>query len=168
ASIGQVHVHEVLGNTLKLVGEEVRKNRVQLIESLDAPNDVIRGDAGLLGQAFLNFCLNALEAMDEGGTITVSTNEASPGIGAGQGDGNAASWIEVSVQDTGTGIVHEDLDRIFDPFFTTKSGGTGLGLSVAHGIIQEHGATVEVDSQIGRGTTFCSMFPLVPEGDVRL
>jgi two-component system, NtrC family, sensor kinase len=103
---------------------------------------------------FLNLFLNAKDAMSGGGTLTIST-----------GNGH---HVEVRVADTGSGIAQEHIHRIYDPFFTTKnkpktgaSGGTGLGLSVTYGIIQEHAGKIRVDSAPGQGTTFVMEFPMI-------
>jgi two-component system sensor histidine kinase HydH len=98
----------------------------------------------------LNLVTNARDAVDAGGEIRIVTARR---------DG----MIELVVADTGRGIAPEDLARIFDPFFTTKSTGTGLGLSLTHGIVREHGGTIDVESAPGRGTRFVLAFPaLVP------
>jgi signal transduction histidine kinase len=107
-----------------------------------------------LQQVFLNLFLNAKDAMPAGGTLTITT-------------GNGHN-VRVTVADTGGGIAQEHIHRIYDPFFTTKnkpktghSGGTGLGLSVTYGIIQEHAGKIHVDSLPGEGTTFTMEFPMI-------
>lgn len=123
------------------------------------------GDADLLRQAFVNFVLNAIEAMGKNGVLTVRTALRSDHWFNDHGDDEApCAHIEVTIGDTGRGIPESDLPRIFDPFFTTKGEGTGLGLSVSHGIIQEHGAIVDVDSAVGSGTTLRILFPLLESG----
>ena len=109
----------------------------------------IRANVGRLQQVFLNLLLNARDAMESGGTISLRTRS----------DGEA---VRVEVIDTGHGIPPENLPRLFDPFFTTKAGrkGTGLGLSVTYGIVREHGGRIEVASQPGAGTRFQLEFPL--------
>ncbi len=99
---------------------------------------------------FLNLFLNARDAMAAGGEIRIRTES---------GD----SKIEVTVQDTGSGINRENIKKIYDPFFTTKAvgKGTGLGLSVSYGIVQEHGGSISVESKPGRGTAFKLELPLV-------
>ena len=113
----------------------------------------IHGNTGKLQQVFLNLFLNAKDAMPEGGTLLVRT-----------ANGNG---VNITVSDTGSGIAQEHIDRIYDPFFTTKTSprdgrrGTGLGLSVTYGIIQEHAGKIRVESRIGSGTTFHLEFPLM-------
>ncbi|HYE16493.1 MAG TPA: ATP-binding protein [Pyrinomonadaceae bacterium] len=110
-------------------------------------NAVILGDAGELREVLVNMVFNAVDAMPEGGTLTLSTRES-------------GSDVEVCVADTGVGMTEEVRTRIFDPFFTTKGkAGMGLGLSVSYGIIRRHEGSVEVESEVGRGATFRMRFP---------
>jgi signal transduction histidine kinase len=157
-------MHEVLGRSLQLVTPQLARKGIQIVRRLDATQDVIRGDEEQLRQAFLNFLLNAMDAMGSRGTLEVSTMVTGPGWStfAGRTD-SVSNRILVGISDTGCGIKGSDLPRIFDPFFTTKAHGTGLGLSVSHGILLEHGASVDVESTVGRGTTFYIRFPLVEE-----
>ena len=101
-----------------------------------------------LVRALSNIVVNGLEAMPEGGSLTVSAREL-------------AGRVVLQFTDTGVGMDEATKDKIFNPFFTTKDTGTGLGLAMAHKIIQEHGGDIEVDSVIGKGTTFTLTFPLV-------
>jgi CheY-like chemotaxis protein/anti-sigma regulatory factor (Ser/Thr protein kinase) len=111
-------------------------------------NAVIMADAGELREVLVNMIFNAVDAMPEGGTLTLSTRMAE-------------GMVEVSVADTGVGMSEEVRSRIFDPFFTTKGkAGMGLGLSVSYGIISRHEGTVLVESEVGRGTTFRLRFPV--------
>ena len=108
------------------------------------------GDEDKLRQVFLNIVLNAVQAMPDGGRLTI-TSKTSP-------DGQFA---HISIADTGQGIPEENLQKIFDPFFTTKptNKGTGLGLAVTQGIIEQHKGTIEVTSTVGQGTTFLVTLP---------
>ncbi len=138
------------------------------------------GDADLLSQAFVNFFLNAQESMARGGSLRVTTRllngaHSAGAVGAEPGaavsspftsavetnipGGNKDAFMVIEIADTGSGIEEDNLVRIFDPFFTTKSTGTGLGLSVAHGIITEQGGLIDVESQSGKGTAFIIQFP---------
>jgi signal transduction histidine kinase len=130
----------------------------------------IHGNTGKLQQVFLNLILNAKDAMPKGGTLTVRTsNGHGEALSSGRLPGQAASaGVNVSISDTGSGIAPEHLTRIYDPFFTTKATpregerrGTGLGLAVTYGIIQEHAGKIWVESQAGQGTTFFLEFPMV-------
>jgi signal transduction histidine kinase len=95
----------------------------------------------------LNLIINAVEAMPEGGALTITSALRN-------------SWLAIEVQDTGQGLTRDEVARIFEPFYTTKAGGTGLGLAVSYGIIQQHGGRIEVQSAPGQGTTFTVLLPL--------
>lgn len=157
-------LHDILTNTLNLMQQQMRQSNVQLIRKFEAPSDRIQADGDQLNQAFINFALNAIESMPTGGTLTVATGTPDPTHVPPDASGAARGpWIQIAITDTGAGIAAENLARIFDPFFTTKSQGTGLGLSVAHRIITEHNGLVDVISEVGRGTTFYLILPLIPE-----
>jgi signal transduction histidine kinase len=117
----------------------------------------IFADRQQLKQVILNFLFNAVEAMlPDGGVLTVRTRHLT--------SHGKSNWVQVEIQDTGSGIAPEDIEHIFDPFFTTKHlsqehEGTGLGLAIAHQIIQEHQGQIEVQSVKGRGTTFFVNLP---------
>jgi signal transduction histidine kinase len=111
------------------------------------------GDANAIGQVLLNLLTNARSSMSEGGEITIETSHMP-----------AARSIRLAVRDTGSGIPAELLPKIFDPFFTTKPEGTGLGLSISHGIVHEHHGTLDVRSEVGKGSTFTLTFPLDAPG----
>lgn len=156
------HLHDVLTNALKLMSQQMRHKDIRLVRATAAPNDRILADGDQLSQAFINLVLNAIDAMPNGGTLTVATclppsDGESPARSA---DSDAPAFIRVSITDTGEGIKAEDMAHIFDPFFTTKSHGTGLGLSVAHGIVTEHGGRMDVTSDPAKGTTFFTFLPL--------
>ncbi len=126
--------------------------------------DTIRADVDQIEQVFLNFFINALDAMKLGGSLTVATEIASTETWPTALPGNTADVREIlriTVQDDGAGIKPEDVPHGFDPFFTTKDYGTGLGLSVVHGIVQEHGGQIEVESELAGGTSFHILLPLV-------
>jgi len=167
ASLEPVHLHDDLSATLQLMEQEIRRHRVELKIDLSSARDCVLGDADLLRQAFVNFVLNAIEAIEatgKEGTLTVRTMLREGHWFGEQADVDSArAHIELTLSDTGKGIAASALPRIFDPFFTTKGDGTGLGLSVSHGIIQEHGAIVDVDSTVGVGTTVRILFPLIAE-----
>jgi signal transduction histidine kinase len=130
----------------------LKKTSIKVQDELTAQLPPIQGNAGRLQQVFLNLFLNAKDAMPRGGTLKIATYN---------GDG-----LNVVVSDTGSGIAQENIQRIYDPFFTTKTRpgerrGTGLGLSVTYGIIQEHAGKISVESHPGAGTTFYLEFPML-------
>jgi PAS domain S-box-containing protein len=141
-------LNAVVEESLQLVRKPLEADNIKIVARLQPALAPILGDAATLHQVLMNLLTNAREAMPNGGQISIETAPAErPG------------WIRLLVADTGAGIPAEDVSRIFDPFFTTKRTGTGLGLSVTYGIIQEHGGTVDVQSRPGAGTTFILSFP---------
>ena len=106
-----------------------------------------------LRQVFLNLTMNAKDAMPEGGKLTISTQSI---------EKRGKPFVSIKFKDTGEGISEENLNSIFDPFFTTKKEGkgTGLGLSISHGIIENHGGEISVNSKEGKGTTFIIDLPV--------
>ncbi|MGC2556056.1 MAG: ATP-binding protein, partial [Candidatus Sulfotelmatobacter sp.] len=153
SEIGDVDVNKVIADTLALLEHQFKVARVEVHNTPEPKLPAIQGNAGRLQQVFLNLFLNAKDAMPGGGKLRVATL-------------NGES-VSVCVSDTGTGIAPEHIQRIYDPFFTTKTApregqprGTGLGLSVTYGIIQEHAGKIRVESHPGQGTTFTLDFPL--------
>jgi two-component system, NtrC family, sensor kinase len=153
AEFTALDLNHIIEETLKLLEHQFRASQVQLQTSFEDNLPPILGNSGKLQQVFLNLFLNAKDAMAAGGTLRVAT----------QANGRVA----VDVSDTGSGIASEHMQRIYDPFFTTKGTvsegqrrGTGLGLAVSYGIIQEHAGKIQVESQIGSGTTFHLEFPM--------
>jgi signal transduction histidine kinase len=162
ASLKPVSLHDVIDNSLRLAEQQLAQHGIALERHLDAVRHVIEADAEQLNQTFVNFFLNAVHAMKKGGKLAVRTSivQFSPDDPLAGSLPNV-DRIQVDVQDTGCGIAPEALSKIFDPFFTTKEDGIGLGLSVSHGIIQEHMGTIDVESQEGVGTVFHVQFPLL-------
>jgi two-component system NtrC family sensor kinase len=115
----------------------------------------------------MNLLVNAQHAIDGEGRITIRTRQ-SPQPKTLQPGANPVPTAEFSITDTGCGISKENLKRIFDPFFTTKEVGigTGLGLSVSHGIVEAHGGTIEIESELGEGSTFRVCLPLPRSSEV--
>ncbi|MDQ6861739.1 MAG: ATP-binding protein [Verrucomicrobiota bacterium] len=160
-----MHVHDVLEKSLMLVAHRLYQKDIKLSRSWNADVDTIRADADQMEQVFLNFFLNAMDAMKQDGELIVGTEIRSASEWASPLDGNngytSSEILRVTVRDNGEGIKSEHLAHVFDPFFTTKDYGTGLGLSVVHGIIQEHGGQIEVESELAKGTSFHILLPLV-------
>jgi PAS domain S-box-containing protein len=159
-----MHVHEILDKSLLLVGHRLYQKDIKLTRSWEANVDTIRADPDQLEQVFLNFFLNAMDAMKNGGELNISTQIrtdeqwVSPFT---QSNGETREILRITIRDSGEGIRGEDIPHVFDPFFTTKDYGTGLGLSVVHGIVQEHGGQIEVESELKKGTAFHILLPLV-------
>ncbi len=150
----ETNLNQVIRDTLSLLEHQFKTAQIQIDLELAAELPPIHGNPGKLQQVFLNLLLNAKEAMPGGGHMRVATL--------------ANGHVEALVSDSGTGIAPEHLKRIYDPFFTTKTmpkpgdrRGTGLGLSVSYGIIQEHAGKIHVESAVGAGTTFHLEFPLL-------
>ena len=159
-----MRVHEVLDKTLLLIQHRLYQKEIKLTKLWNADVDSTRADADQLEQVFLNFFLNAMDAMRRGGELTVTTKIRSGDVLVSQlsaEDEEATEALCISIRDTGDGIRAEDIPHVFDPFFTTKDYGTGLGLSVVHGIIEEHGGQIEVESELSKGTAFHILLPLV-------
>ncbi len=159
-------LHASLNAAGHLVAQQIKSHELVFEHRYEAVSDRILGDQGLLGQVFLNLFLNGIDAMDRGGHLTVSTHTVGqPEQPWRHGLQEAAAWIEVRVRDTGRGIAVEDQNRIFDPFFTTKANGTGLGLSVAHGIVLDHQGLLDVESTPGAGSCFRVLLPVLAAAD---
>ncbi|MBI3896615.1 MAG: PAS domain-containing protein [Acidobacteria bacterium] len=148
ASFTAVELNKVISETLLLLDHQFKASRINVEHLLDPTLPAISGNIGKLQQVFLNLFLNAKDAMPEGGRLRVVTWAED-------------SIVRVEVSDSGVGIPPEHLRRIFDPFFTTKSAGrgTGLGLAVSYGIIQEHSGKIRAESHSGLGTRFRLEFP---------
>ncbi len=162
ATLEPVCLHETLDKSIRLLKENLSQKDIALDQVMEAGNDRILGDPRQLQQAFINFFMNAIDAMNEGGCLTIYTSDAKRNESV-MNTLLKTDYILVSIRDTGHGIPETDRKNIFDPFFTTKSHGTGLGLAVAHGIINEHGGRIEVESDPGKGTIFNIFLPLALE-----
>jgi signal transduction histidine kinase len=154
---------------------------VEVVSQLDETLPIIRADPNQLGQAFGNIILNAIQAMPEGGRLVVKTSansdfgeplglSASTELGEVSGrrpsrpvepsDAPSPEWVTVSFADTGMGIAEENLGKLFEPLFTTKAKGIGLGLAVTRTLVDGHGGTIKVESEVGVGTTFTVRLPM--------
>lgn len=128
---------------------------------------MVEADQGALHQVFLNLLLNAAQAMEEHGEVGVELSRTVRPEGLGSAARDGEPWIQVSIKDSGPGIEAELINRIFEPFFTRKAGGTGLGLSSAFRIVQDHGGLLTCASEPGRGATFSVCLPLKEAGAVQ-
>ena len=145
----QVQVNQVVKNVARLLqaqlhtpGQPSIENRLELAESLPA----IAADPELLHRAFFNLALNALDAMPQGGTLTLRTRQV-------------GHRVLVEIADTGAGLTAEECERLFTPYYTSKAHGTGLGLAIVQSIISDHGGMISVRSEPGQGTTFMIELP---------
>ncbi len=142
-----VDLNAVLDRLFEFFGPMATSQGVRMEKAFASPTLFCPVDEKLLNQALLNLVVNAKDAMPQGGTLTCASSC----------DGG---WAVVSVTDTGVGIAPEEQERIFKPFFSGKASGTGLGLSLTLRIIEEHGGSLRVSSEVGRGTTFEVRLPL--------
>ena len=154
----EIAINKLLTDTLQLLEPQLRKSRVEIIKDYSDNLPQILGSGGKLQQVFTNLILNARDAMFESGTIRLRTYA------------HFDAGIVVEVIDDGQGIPLANLKKVFDPFFTTKGvgNGTGLGLAVSYGIVQEHNGTIEAHSSEGEGTTFRVVFPIARKAERKL
>ncbi len=147
ASMQSTDFHGMIYKTLDALRLEIQERHV--VVNIDLGPDIppIQADPAQLMQVFYNLIMNAIHALNEGGTIAVSTRKE-------------FEYVLIKVRDTGCGIPKENLDKIFTPFFTTKSSGTGLGLAVVAQIVDAHGGRIEVSSEVGMGTEFRVRLPV--------
>lgn len=149
-------LHRVINDAFEFSGRYLSERGVEVIRFFERSAARVMGSERMLQQVFLNIIINSIDAMPEGGTITVSTS-------------CSGSHIVVELSDTGIGIPEENLPRIFEPFFTTKKSsekrGTGLGLTICYNIMHQHQGRIRISSAKGKGTTVSLSFPLVSDID---
>src|SRR5215475_7161279 len=151
--LSPLNIHEVLDDVLLLETQAIEELSIAVKKRFDPSLPPIRGDRAQLTQVFLNLVKNAFQAMNRGGSLTVTTRLETDFHIRGEGsDRSRLIWVDI--EDEGVGIKEEDLPHIFSPFFTTKNSGTGLGLAVCYRIVKEHGGLIRVESAEGKGTTF--------------
>jgi len=151
----QVNLNQLVEEGLYFLESRCAKEGIEMVRYLSPNLPEITADPGQLTQVLVNLVVNAIQAMPEGGRLTVRTDA---------GDG----YVSLKVEDTGVGIKDDVVKKIFMPFFTTKDvdKGTGLGLAVVHGIVTSHGGSIKVDSKVGKGTSFEVKLPLTGAPDV--
>jgi two-component system NtrC family sensor kinase len=151
-------INDIVERAIRIVHAQLAGHRVDLQKHLRADLPMVQVDANQIQQILVNLLLNANDALGEGGgTIALVTNFKTNGGGAPA----QPAAVEISVTDTGCGIPAAHLERIFEPFFSTKGRkGTGLGLAVAWGIVEKHNGRIEVESDVGKGTTFRVLLPI--------
>jgi PAS domain S-box-containing protein len=148
-----VDLNAVVAETLLLVGKPMSTDNVRITTLLDQPIPTLLGDANALQQVLLNLLTNAREALAGGGEICIQTGR----------DPARSERVRLVVTDTGPGIPPEHLPHLFEPFYTTKPAGTGLGLAVSYGIVQNHLGTIDVHSVAGQGAKFSLSFPILED-----
>ncbi len=147
--LGKIEVKEVDINQIvhKVVQATVPPQNVEISTSLAPDLTSVMADASQLEQIFPNLIANAIQAMPDGGTLSLSTDQKE-------------NFIEVRVADTGAGIPDENLDKVFEPLFTTKAKGVGLGLAIVKRLVERQSGVIQVESQVGKGTTFTVKLPI--------
>jgi len=155
-NVAEECMNDVIEGIARILETEAKENGVEITRDFSADLPGVWIDREQMKQVFMNLILNAIQAMREGGSIYISTRPYSRNQA-----GQAGQFVQVEIRDTGVGIPEESLEHIFDPFFTSKDEGSGLGLSISHQIVQEHGGYVTAESKVGKGTSF---FVNVPVG----
>ncbi|MBI5026862.1 MAG: HAMP domain-containing protein [Nitrospirae bacterium] len=148
-----LNINEVINRSIRMVSSKADFHNIKFEINMDDTLPPVAGDLSQLQQVFLNILINASDAMNNRGAIHVATRRVFE---------NETAFVEVEFTDTGPGIPEEHLEKLFEPFFTTKpvGKGTGLGLAVSHGIIQEHGGTITAKSERGKGASFFIRLPI--------
>jgi signal transduction histidine kinase len=141
-------LNEIIGDIIEMLEVEMEEHTISIERHLDAHLPVLSLDENQIRRVIINLMRNAIQAMPDGGTITVSTVHEN-------------QWVTVEIADTGIGISDDDIDKLFDAFFSSKSTGSGLGLTVSAQIINNHGGTIEVKRREPKGTVFIIKLPLV-------
>jgi len=151
---GKININDILSRTIYMVKNQAKFHNITFNIDITERDFITLGDASQFQQIFLNMFINAADAMNEKGTLTVATRETNI---------NGKPFVEIDFTDNGTGIQEEILGKLFEPFFTTKpvGKGTGLGLSVSHGIVKHFGGQIDVKSTVGKGTSFFVKLPLL-------
>ena len=154
-------INQVIEDTVRIVERPAHLRDIEITMDLDRSLPPVWIDADQIKQVIMNMVVNAQHAVEEKGSIAISTRRAATPRMTPQ-SGEPVPMVEITIADTGCGIPEQNLRRIFDPFFTSKDvgKGTGLGLSVSHGIIEGHGGLIEVQSTVGEGSTFRVFLPL--------
>ena len=142
-------LRKVIEDGMEMFQERLARNQIRVEMGMADPCPMVLADADQMSQVLLNLIMNALHAMPEGGTLRVGLEPKQP-------------MVELTIADTGHGIPPEAIGKIYDPFFTTKEfgKGTGLGLTVVKGIIEEHQGSIAVESEEGNGTRFTVLLPM--------
>ena len=143
-----VTINRAIDKAMSLVGHQAKMKRIEVVREESENLTLVVADFNQLVQVIINLVVNAVQAMNEGYRLDIRTS-------------NDNDWVRISVHDTGCGIPGENMDKLFTPFFTTRDEvkGVGLGLAVSYGIIERHGGRIEVESEVGKGSTFTIFLP---------
>ena len=153
----KVQINELVEKVLSVMEHEVEIDAINIVKNFEINLPSIKGDREKLLQLFFSFLSNAKDSMPHGGTLKIFIRVLPADEVSEESD-----MIEIKFQDTGCGISEENINKIFDPFFTTKEdlSGTGLGLAVSYGIVQDHGGSISVESKINEGSNFIIVLPV--------
>ena len=154
-NVAPENISDVVDNIARILEAQAKDKNVEINRDFDASLPKVWIDKEQMKQVFMNLILNSIQAMKDGGTISISTR-----LAARNNADLVKEYVQVEVRDNGIGIPPENLEHIFDPFFTSKDEGSGLGLAVSHQIVQEHGGYVTVESTVGQGTSFFVQVPV--------
>ena len=160
-------LNRLIEDTVRIVEKPAHLRDIRIELDLERDLPPVWVDANMIEQVIMNILVNAQQAIEGEGSITVRTRRA-PDLKSPEPGAKAVPMVEITISDTGCGIAEGDMKRIFDPFFSSKEvgKGTGLGLSVSHGIVEAHGGLIEVESTVGKGSTFRVYLPLEAGADV--
>jgi two-component system sensor histidine kinase HydH len=142
----KLQVVEPIKKAIRLIRSDAQAENIEIIETYEDETRVVEGDQDKLTQLFLNLFLNSIQAMENGGTLSIATEQSGEGL-------------TVIITDSGHGIDDGIREKIFDPYFTTKNDGTGLGLSLSAKIIEDHQGSIKIDSILGKGTIITITLP---------
>jgi signal transduction histidine kinase len=145
-------VNEIVENIARILETEAKEKDVKIGLHLGTGLPKIFIDKEQIKQVCMNLILNAIQSIEGAGAVEIGTRFF--------GDNGSKRFVQIEVRDTGIGIPEKDIENIFNPFFTTKKDGSGLGLSISHQIVKEHGGYIDVESQVGRGTSFYVRLPV--------
>jgi two-component system NtrC family sensor kinase len=154
-NIAEENVNEIVDAIARILESEAKEKGVEVKRDFATNLPRIWIDREQMKQVFMNVILNAIQAMRDGGSLFIATRLYSKAESAENGQ-----FLQIEIRDTGVGIPEENLEHVFDPFFTSKDEGSGLGLSISHQIVQEHGGYIVVESKLGKGTSFFINLPL--------
>jgi signal transduction histidine kinase len=147
--LAPIDINGLVDRALQLIGEQMRRSGINLETRLDRSLPEISGDGVALERVLINLLTNAHDALPQGGNVTIATGLL----------GDEQQWQHLTVADNGPGIHPDNVGKVFDLLYTTKSSGSGLGLWLSRRIIQEHNGRIDVQSELGKGTTFTIRLP---------